>query len=165
MTLVFSILYNMRITRTSKEIVDIVNETIGMDVCHADGDDAIKIDANNDAEGNEICFHDYIFCSFIAFSIDSFYHYVNQQGMMDERPDLTLNSYPVNDDETYNDKCLNRDGEHDDFCDFTVNADDIGVWTFDEETFINVLEGLKIAFKVKAAQQIVILDDDEEFAV
>ena len=160
MTLVFSILYNMRITRTSKEIVDIVNETIGMDVCHADGDDDIKIDANNDAEGNAICFHDYIFCS------DSFYHYVNQQGMMDDQTvDFTLNSYPVNDDETYNDKCLNYDGEHDDFCDFTVNADDIGVWTFDEETFINVLEGLKIAFKVKAAQQIVILDDDEEFVV
>lgn len=159
MTLVFSILYNMKITRTANEIADIINETIGMDICYADGVDDIKIDANNDAEGNEICFHDYLFCD------DSFYHYVNQQGMVDDRLDFTLNSYPVDDDETYNDKCLNRDGEHDEYCSFSVNADDIGVWTFEEETFINVLEGLKIAFKVKTTQQIVILDDDEEFVV
>ena len=159
MTLVFSILYNMRITRTANEIVAIINETVGMDICYADGADDIKIDTDNDAEGNGICFHDYLFCD------DSFYHYVNQQGMVDDRLDFTLNSYPVDDDEDYNDKCINEDGEHDDYCDFSVNADDIGMWTFDEETFINVLEGLKIALKVKTDQQLVILDDDEEFVV
>lgn len=149
----------MKITRTANEIVAIVNETVGMDICHADGDDDIKIDTNNDAEGNEICFHDYLFCS------DSFYHYVNQQGMVDDRLYITLNSYPVGDDENYNDKCINPDGAHDDFCDFSVNIDDIGVWTFDEETFSNVLEGLKTVLKVKNTQQLVILDDDEEFVV
>lgn len=159
MTLVFSILYNMRITRTANEIVAIVNETVGMDICYADGVGDIRIVTNNDAEGNEICFNDYLFCS------DSFYHYINQQGMMDDRLDITLNSYPVDDDETYNDKCINEDGEHDDFCDFSVNVDDIGVWTFEEETFINVLEGLKTVLKVKNDQPLVILDDDEEFVV
>ena len=159
MTLVFSILYNMKITRTANEIVATVNETVGMDICHADGVDDIKIDTNNDAEGNEICFHDYIFCS------DSFYHYVNQQGMLDDRLDITLNSYPVDDDENYNDKCINKDGEHDDFCDFSINIDDTGVWTFDEDTFINMLEGLKTVLKVKNNQQLVILDDEEEFVV
>ena len=155
MTLVFSILYNMRITRTANEIVAIINETVGMDICYADGADDIKIETKNDAEGNEICFNDYLFCA------DSFYHYVNQQGMVDDRLDITLNSYPVDDDENYNDKCINKDGEHDDFCDFSVNIDDIEVWTFDEETFINVLEGLKTVLKVNKTQQLVILDDDE----
>ena len=159
MTLVFSILYNMRITRTANEIVAIINETVGMDICYADGADDIKIETKNDAEGNEICFNDYLFCS------DSFYHYVNQQGMVDDRLDITLNSYPVDDDENYNDKCINKDGEHDDFCYFSVNIDDIEVWTFDEETFINVLEGLKTVLKVNKTQQLVILDDDEEFVV
>lgn len=149
----------MRITRTANEIVAIVNETVGMDICHTDGNDDIKIDTDNDAEGNRIYFHDYLFCD------DSFYHYVNQQGMVDDRLDITLNSYPVDDDEEYNDKCINREGEHDDFCELSANIDDISVWTFEEETFINVLEGLKIALKVKTAQQIVILDDDEEFVV
>lgn len=149
----------MRITRTGNEIVAIVNETVGMDICHSDTDGDIEIDANNDAEGNEICFHDYLFCN------DSFYHYVNQQGMMDDRLDISLNSYPVNDDEIYKDKCINRDGEHDDFCEYSTNIDDIDVWTFDEETFINVLEGLKIALKVNKTQPTVILDDDEEFVV
>lgn len=156
----FFILYNMRITRTSKEIVDIVNETIGMDICHADYNGNIKIDANNDAEGNEIYFHDYIFCSEI------FYHYVNQQRrIVHIRPYFILNTFSMGDDEFHNDRCFNSDGEHDGFCDFSVNADGIGIWTFDEETFINVLEGLKIAFKAKTAQQIVILGDDEDFAV
>lgn len=159
MTLVFSILYNMRITRTSNEIIAIINETVGMDICHSDTDGDIKIDTNNDAEGNAICFHDYLFCD------NLFYHYVNQQGMVDDRLDITLNSYPVDDDETYNDKCINRDGEHDDFCEYSTNIDDIDVWTFDEETFINVLEGLKTVLKVKNDQQLVILDDDEEFVV
>ena len=149
----------MRITRTSNEIIAIINETVGMDICHSDTDGDIKIDANNDAEGNAICFHDYLFCD------DSFYHYVNQQGMVDDRLDITLNSYPVDDDENYNDKCLNRDGEHDDFCDYSTNIDDVDVWTFEEETFINVLEGLKTVLKVKNDQQLVILDDDEEFVV
>lgn len=159
MTLVFSILYSMRITRTANEIVAIVNETVGMDICYADGADDIKIETKNDAEGNEICFNDYLFCG------DSFYHYVNQQGMVDDRLDITLNSYPVDDDENYNDKCLNQDGAHDDFCHFSVNIDDIGVWTFDEETFNNMLEGLKTVLKVKNDQQLVILDDEEEFVV
>lgn len=149
----------MRITRTSKEIVAITNETVGMDICYADGADDIKIETKNDAEGNEICFNDYLFCG------DSFYHYVNQQGMVDDRLDITLNSYPVDDDENYNDKCINPDGAHDDFCDFSVNIDDIGVWTFDEDTFINVLEGLKTILKVNKTQPLVILDDDEEFVV
>ena len=39
-----------------------------MDICHADGVDDIKIDTNNDAEGNEICFHDYIFCIYKKLS-------------------------------------------------------------------------------------------------
>lgn len=155
MTLVFSILYNMRITRTANEIVDIVNETVGMDICYADGADDIKIETKNDAEGNEICFNDYLFCS------DSFYHYVNQQGMTDDRLDITLNGYPLDDDEDYNDKCINRDGEHDDFCDFSVNADDIGMWTFDEETFINVLEGLKKALKVTKQSKLTISNEVE----
>lgn len=149
----------MRIRRTGNEIAAIVNETVGMDICHLEGVDDIKIYATNDAEGNEIRFNDYLFCS------DSFYHYVNQQGMVDDRLDITLNGYPVDDDEDYNDKCLNRDGEHDDFCDFSVNIDDIGVWTFDEETFSNVLEGLKTVLKVNKTQQLVILDDEEEFVV
>ena len=51
----------MRITRTANEIVDIVNETVGMDICYADGADDIKIETKNDAEGNEICFNDYLF--------------------------------------------------------------------------------------------------------
>lgn len=159
MTLVFSILYNMRITRTANEIVAIVNETVGMDICYADGAEDIKIETKNDAEGNEICFNDYLFCG------GSFYHYVNQQGMVDDRLDITLNSYPVDDDEDHNDKCNNKDGEHDDYCRFSVNIDDIGVWTFDEETFNNVLEGLKTVLKVKNDQQLVILDDEEEFVV
>lgn len=145
----------MRITRTANEIVDIVNETVGMDICYADGADDIKIETNNDAEGNEICFNDYLFCS------DSFYHYINQQGMTDDRLDFTLNSYPVDDDETYNDKCINEDGEHDDFCDFSVNADDIGMWTFEEETFINVLEGLKKALKVTEQSKLAISNEVE----
>lgn len=149
----------MRIRRTGNEIAAIVNETVGMDICHLEGVDDIKIYATNDAEGNEIRFNDYLFCS------DSFFHYVNQQGMVDDRLDITLNGYPVDDDEDYNDKCLNRDGEHDDFCDFSVNIDDIGVWTFDEETFSNVLEGLKTVLKVNKTQQLVILDDEEEFVV
>ncbi len=149
----------MRIRRTGNEIVAIVNETVGMDICHLEGIDDIRIDVTNDAEGNEIRFHDYLFCS------DSFYHYVNQQGMVDDRLDITLNGYPVDDDEDYNDKCINSDGAHDDFCDFSINIDDIGVWTFDEETFSNMLEGLKTVLKVKTAQQIVILDDEEEFVV
>lgn len=149
----------MRIRRTGNEIAAIVNETVGMDICHLEGVDDIKIYATNDAEGNEIRFNDYLFYS------DSFYHYVNQQGMVDDRLDITLNGYPVDDDEDYNDKCLNRDGEHDDFCDFSVNIDDIGVWTFDEETFSNVLEGLKTVLKVNKTQQLVILDDEEEFVV
>lgn len=149
----------MRITRTGNEIAAIVNETVGMDICHIDGDEDIRIDANSDAEGNEICLHDFLFCN------DMFYPYVNQQGMIDDRLDITLNSYAVDDDENYNDKCLNRDGEHDEYCSFSVNIDDIGVWTFEEETFLNMLEGLKIALKVKNAQQLVILDDDEEFVV
>lgn len=159
MTLVFSILYNMKITRTANEIVAIINETVGMDICYADGADDIKIETKNDAEGNEICFNDYLFCC------GSFYHYVNQQGMVDDRLDITLNSYPVDDDENYNDKCINPDGAHDDFCNFSVNIDDIGVWTFDEETFNNVLEGLKTVLKVNKTQPLVILDDEEEFAV
>lgn len=85
--------------------------------------------------------------------------------MVDDRLCITLNGYPVDDDEDYNDKCINIDGEHDDYCTCSINADDIGVWTFEEETFINVLEGLKIALKVKTAQPTVILDDDEEFVV
>ena len=145
----------MRITRTANEIVAIVNETVGMDICHADGNDDIKIDTDNDAEGNGICFHDYLFCD------DSFYHYVNQQGMVDDRLDITLNSYPVDDDEDYNDKCINRDGEHDDFCDLSVNIDDISVWTFEEETFINVLEGLKKALKVTEQSKLTISNEVE----
>ena len=151
----------MRITKTSKEIADIINETIGMDICHSDTVGDIEIDANNDAEGNEICFHDYLFCG------DEFYHYVNQQGMTDDglRPYFTLNSCPVADVAENNDKCFNRDDEYDDYCTYSVNADDVGEWTFDEETFNNTLEALKIVFKVKNDQQLVILDDDEEFVV
>lgn len=148
----------MKITKTSNEIVTIVNETIGMDICHVDFDDDIKIDAMNDVEGNRINFHDYLFCS------DSIYHYVNQQGTLDGILYFTLNCYPVNNSKEYDYKCINIDGEHDDFCTYSVNVDDIGMWTFDEETFINMLEGLKIVFKVKT-QPFVILDDDEEFIV
>lgn len=149
----------MRITKTGNEIVAIINETVGMAICQVDNVVDIKIDTDNDAEGNVICFHDWLFCG------DSFYHYVNQQGMMDDRLDITLNAYSVDDNINYNDKCLNRDGEHDDYCTCSINADDIGVWTFEEDTFNNVLEGLKIALKVKNANPLVILDDDEEFVV
>lgn len=149
----------MRITRTANEIVDIVNETVGMDICYADVADDIKIETNNDAEGTSIYFHDYLFCA-----DDMFYHYVNQQGMMDDRLNITLNIYAVDDDERYDDKCINREGTHDDDSNFSVNIDDTGVWTFDEDTFINVLEGLKTVLKVKTEQQ-VILDDEEEFVV
>ncbi len=152
----FSILYNMRITKTSKEIADIINETIGMDICCVDVEDDVKIDAMNDVEGNEICFHDYIFCC------DAFYHYVNQQGMAEDgfRPYFTLSSCIINDDAENNYKCFNRDGEYDDYCDYSVTAGDVGEWTFDEETFNNTLEALKIVFKVKNDQQAVIFDDD-----
>lgn len=150
----------MRITKTSKEIADIINEVIGMDISHVDIDDDVKIDAWNDVEGNEIFFNDYIFCG------DEFYHYVNQQGMTDDglRPYFTLNGYPVADVAENNDKCFNRDGEHDDYCVYSV-AGDVGEWTFDEETFNNTLEGLKIVFKVKNDQQVVIFDDEDEFVV
>lgn len=154
----------MKITRTVNEIVDIINETLGMDICQADGND-IRIDTNKDAEGTSIYFHDYLFCTYDVLSNDIFYHYVNQQGMIDGRLNITLNIYAVDDDERYDDKCINREGAHDDDCNFSVNIDDTGVWTFDEDTFINVLEGLKTVLKVKTEQQLVILDDEEEFVV
>ena len=162
MTLVFSILYNMRITKTSEEIVAIINEAIGMDISHVDFDGDIKIDAWDDAEGNEICLHDFMFCG------GTFYYYVNQQGLMDGKPYFTLNTCPVDDDAEENDKCFNREGEHgeyDDYCTCVVNDDDVEVWTFDEDTFNNTLEGLKTVLKVKNEQQLVILDDEEEFVV
>ena len=145
----------MRITRTANEIVAIINETVGMDICYADGVDDIKIETKNDAEGNEIRFDDYLFCG------DSFYHYVNQQGMVDDLLNITLNSYPLDEDENYNDKCINEDGKHDDYCSFSVNIDDIGVWTFDEETFNNVLEGLKNVLKVTKSSKFTISNEVE----
>ena len=81
--------------------------------------------------------------------------------MVDDRLDITLNSYPVDDDENYNDKCINKDGEHDDFCDFSVNIDDTGVWTFDEDTFINMLEGLKKVLKVTESSKFTISNEVE----
>lgn len=136
----------MKITRTSAEIVKAVNEAIGMDISYIEDDGDIKIDTDSDAEGNEIHFHDYLFCG------DRLYNYVNQQGTLDDRLYITLNSCAVDDDEYYNDKCFNRDGAHDDFCDVWVNDDGNISWTFDEDTFINVLEGLKLLLKVKPQQ-------------
>lgn len=149
----------MKITRTSNEIADIVNETVGMDICRVDPDGNVEVCILNDAEGNRIDFCDYIFCS------GMFYHYINQYGFEDDRPDFKFNSYPVNDELDCDCKCFNRDGEHSDFCDHSVNDDETDVWTFDEETFVTVLEGLKTVLKVNKAQQLVILDDEEEFAV
>ena len=160
MTLVFSILYNMKRTMTSKEIANYVNEQLGMDICHPDGDGDVRIDTDKDYTGNDICCHDYIFCD------PYLYRYVNQQGFtMDNVPDITINSYSA--DTEYKDgyKCFNPEQIVEDMeCRVKQHVDVVDTeWAFDMECFENVIVGLKRAFKVP--EQEVILSDDEEFVV
>lgn len=152
----------MRITKTGNEIVAAINEAVGMDISRVDPDGDIKLDAWDDAEGNRICLHDYLFCG------GTFYYYVNQREIEDGQPYITLNSCPEDDDPENNAKCINGDreyGKRDNYCTCVVNDDDVIAWTFDEDTFNSALEGLKTVLKVKTTQPTVILDDEEEFVV
>lgn len=152
MTRDFYYIMNMMKKMNAIEIVQYINNEVGMDAARIDNDNNVIIQANRDFLGNAIFFRDYLFCG------DSMYSYINQHGFNNGNPEFETNSYSVTNEPDYGFECFNPDGMHGHDCKFD---EDTGIREFDEEILKTAVEGLKKALKVTERSKFTISNEVE----
>ena len=143
---------NMMKKMKAIEIARYINTEVGMEIAHNDKLCNVVIDINHDFLGNEILFHDYLFCG------DLIYSYINQHGFKTGVAVFGTNSYAIPAEPNIGFECFNPDSKHVHDCEFDY---DTGIRKFDKEILKNAVEGLKKALKVTERSKLTISNEVE----
>ena len=152
MTRDFYYIMNMMKKMNAIEIVQYINNEVGMDAARIDDDNNVIIHANRDFLGNAIFFRDYLICG------DSIYSYITQEGTSCGIPQFVTHSYCITQEPEIGYECFNSDGKHGHDCKFD---EDTGIRKFDMEILKTAVEGLKKALKVTKSSNLIINNEVE----